>query len=121
MAEKNTPPMAKVSTHTPGPWKAEPNGNIIASNLWVLASIDRFPSPDVNSKANAELIAAAPELLEALERSLVNSELFLESLIEDDQEIALRDDLGDDYRGELTRAIQEDVENFKILIARIKG
>jgi hypothetical protein len=73
MAEKNTPPMAKVSTHTPGPWKAEPNGNIIASNLWVLASIDRFPSPDVNSKANAELIAAAPELLEALERSLVNS------------------------------------------------
>ena len=58
--------------YTPGPWKAKHN-DIMAGDICV-ALVNSLVGPVVNVKskheANARLIAAAPELLEALERSL---------------------------------------------------
>jgi len=62
--------------HTPGPWIAEPDG----VNDWKVRSEDYgtvvhrncYPAPTVDTtvEADARLIAAAPELLEALQRIL---------------------------------------------------
>jgi hypothetical protein len=54
-----------VSAHTPGPWTICQVGRIIevcSGNLIVA----RIPVGSMNSEANARLIPAAPELLEAL-------------------------------------------------------
>lgn len=55
-------------THTPGPWKFEGPTNTIRSvpaNYW-LATMDSWDGA-VDNAANARLIAAAPDLLEALQ------------------------------------------------------
>ena len=56
-----------MTEHTPGPW--EVNGNhrldICAGNAGVVATV--LAPTTVNGKANARLIAAAPDLLAALE------------------------------------------------------
>jgi hypothetical protein len=60
--------------HTPGPWQfyadvpsTDPNWHIVtnASRMRVLANVHIEPGNEVDL-ANAKLIAAAPELLEAL-------------------------------------------------------
>lgn len=70
--------------HTPGPWEAVPpdGGAPTAKDLWELAQrhglqsdywFIRGPGDDVHghmSEADARLIAAAPELLEALDAIL---------------------------------------------------
>jgi hypothetical protein len=63
-----------TTQHTPGPWVALsthpgqyaiiPTKHQKHENMWTLAYIRDFQS---NDKANARLIAAAPELLEALQ------------------------------------------------------
>lgn len=72
--------MAKTE-HTPGPWRAglDVPGNmtdIKAMANVLVARVSRFtdifrpayqPSPQTESEANARLIAAAPDLLEALQ------------------------------------------------------
>lgn len=67
--------------HTPGPWRARPNGGYgqgpinavftAESELCggLLASLDTEPT-NPNMEADARLIAAAPELLDALEKLL---------------------------------------------------
>lgn len=67
--------------HTPGPWEAEAENiyigpdrvyqqwGVIASNTGICTTGSR----DV-SEANARLIAAAPELLEALKRAVAHNE-----------------------------------------------
>ncbi|MNN44792.1 hypothetical protein D3C81_1590990 [compost metagenome] len=64
-----------MSNHTPGPWtfyadlpSTEPNWHIVtnASRLRVLANVHIEPGNKADL-ANAHLITAAPELLEALE------------------------------------------------------
>jgi hypothetical protein len=62
---------AVVSKPTPGPWSIEDAFDIIAADGYNLvsvadASIDEGGRPS-EDKANARLIAAAPEMLEALE------------------------------------------------------
>jgi hypothetical protein len=51
-----------MSAHTPGPW--------FMTEGWVMAEADKKPIANFNfyaaTEANARLIAAAPELLEAL-------------------------------------------------------
>jgi len=57
-----------MSNHTPGPWRYEASTKTIRacpSNYW-LATMDSWDGA-VNNEANARLIAAAPDLLEALE------------------------------------------------------
>lgn len=59
----------KPTTYTPGPWHYEESTKTIRSiptNYW-LATMDSWDGA-VNSEANARLIAAAPELLAALQR-----------------------------------------------------
>jgi hypothetical protein len=76
-----------MTQHTPGPWKV--SGSLITTNLRPLALVlstytppkkgrtprdyDAF-APEANTAdANARLIAAAPELLEALQGLLTNA------------------------------------------------
>ena len=55
--------------HTPGPWNVI--GNIICTNKGTtVAVIQHVWSDDKETSSNGRLIAAAPELLEALERLL---------------------------------------------------
>lgn len=69
-----------TSQHTPGPWRFERGTSTIRSepaNYW-LASMNSFDGA-VNHEANARLIAAAPDLLEALKLAqLAVSELCYE-------------------------------------------
>lgn len=52
-----------MSKHTPGPWTAQPNGAIwVGDTLISVCAI----APE-EATANANLIAAAPDLLEALQ------------------------------------------------------
>jgi len=55
-----------VSAHTPGPWEVTPRGNVATQS----AVIAKLPTGQPSREANARLIAAAPELLEALKRLL---------------------------------------------------
>lgn len=79
--EKNKNAQAQTAKHTPGPWGRSP------ANWWTIcrpheSQNERCPIADVHSgvyghtistaeaEANAKLIAAAPELLEALRDTL---------------------------------------------------
>jgi hypothetical protein len=62
----------KEQTHTPGPW--ELNGDTITGkdtdlNRSPIATVSHFYRNREIDQANARLIAAAPELLEALEQA----------------------------------------------------
>jgi len=53
--------------HTPAPWQVSPYGNITSKSLTV-ARVEQMPGNYESEKqANARLIAAAPDLLSALE------------------------------------------------------
>ena len=68
------------SKHTPGPWRAEGFENLVVNAVTpegtactiIVAPGGSYMAGLAELKANAQLIAAAPELLEAL-RGLVNS------------------------------------------------
>ena len=63
----------KSVTHTPGPWKvgARHPGRIIApeSHTIIAYTTEDDEMPREHEAANAQLIAAAPEMLEALEET----------------------------------------------------
>jgi len=52
--------------HTPGPWRIELYENFIVSGTISIATTCHNPDRET-TKANARLIAAAPDLLEALQ------------------------------------------------------
>ena len=57
----------KTTLHTPAPWQVSPLGNVMKKSLKI-ASIEQMPSNNESERiANAHLIAAAPDLLSALE------------------------------------------------------
>jgi hypothetical protein len=58
--------------HSPGPWKdiSESPSKTWIGNSYVIAEVIRFPEQQEESKANARLIASAPELLEVLKKIL---------------------------------------------------
>ena len=63
-----------TTTHTPGPWGFEESTKTIRAvpqNYW-LATMDSWDGA-VDHEANARLIAAAPDLLEALEEMVDES------------------------------------------------
>jgi len=65
----------KASKHTPGPWKIKrfahhPDFSHGAITIMPDIACLQVPEMDTASEANASLIAASPELLAALERSL---------------------------------------------------
>lgn len=56
--------------HTPGPWAVSPYNNIVSKNGTV-AKTEQMPgNDDEERKANAHLIAAAPDLLSALQEMM---------------------------------------------------
>ena len=73
------------SKHTPGPWVlGESSGgrhfravnatdhSELATVVWVMEDDDTEGAPSPECEANAHLIAAAPELLEALEYAVID-------------------------------------------------
>lgn len=61
-----------MTNHTPGPWDAHDNGHIYGDNYAsaVARVFENTHQRDGEAQANARLIAAAPDILAALERSL---------------------------------------------------
>ena len=53
--------------HTPGPWEVIPNDDARSWDVWGPDLSIEAPICDVLSEANARFIAAAPDMLEALE------------------------------------------------------
>jgi hypothetical protein len=56
-------------SHTKGPWKVDKNfpSDVLAENRAVVIQDDSINTDSEETEANAQLIAAAPEMLEALE------------------------------------------------------
>lgn len=54
------------TSHTPGPWSIQGDKIINEETIQYIADIRRDGEDDPEAQANARLIAAAPELLEAL-------------------------------------------------------
>ena len=56
--------------HTPGPWHVRRGSGIYAKNRYIGLSLEGYlDGRDLPYKANARLMAAAPELFEILEES----------------------------------------------------
>lgn len=108
-----------MAKHTPGPWETDeaehdcPSQDVVIRDakrrgicrIW----FDDAPVPDYNAEqsANARLIAAAPELVEALERfcQIASGEPF---------------DLTDSPKSLVTR-INENRNDARALLRKIKG
>lgn len=54
--------------HTPGPWSTEYDGSIVMRDQIVSSPIAPDGATKEERRANAQLIAAAPELLDALRK-----------------------------------------------------
>jgi hypothetical protein len=56
---------------TPGPWYSKDSRNIFAANgLHIASTTGGLPHGPIETRANAKLIAAATDLLEALQNAL---------------------------------------------------
>lgn len=60
-----------MSKHTPGPWLVSPDGNVVSGRAGIVEriAVSIFCSKE-RRDANARLIAAAPDMLEALRELL---------------------------------------------------
>jgi hypothetical protein len=58
-----------TAQHTPGPWewRGDEGGWFLVPGVLAICNTDGTPGDDVIDRANARLIAAAPDLLAALE------------------------------------------------------
>lgn len=107
--------------HTPGPWelgKYEGHFHIIAEdggNTWHIADI--FDNPNINAKANAALIAAAPEMAEKIERLEKERAVMLDALkgvVEQaDAQYRAGDNVYTIWRGM--------IDDFRAIIAKAEG
>jgi hypothetical protein len=56
-----------MNKHTPGPWVATQDPSAVNTEDWCIGAQGQIDMIAVCSEANARLIAAAPDLLEALQ------------------------------------------------------
>ena len=77
--------MSKEGKHTPGPWNTELRPNHAPTDRWVITAktVERVAVVSVRGgaespEANARLIAAAPDLLEALEEAVGDLETMIQ-------------------------------------------
>jgi hypothetical protein len=67
-----------MSKHTPGPWHVKRDNGIYAKDRYIGLSLEgHLYGSDLPCETNARLMAAAPELLEAL-KELYNASLVME-------------------------------------------
>jgi hypothetical protein len=66
--------MNTTTKHTPGPFEVNPDGPTGEGTFLIIAADDTIvaESTVVDNRANADLIAAAPDLLEACRNMLAN-------------------------------------------------
>lgn len=92
-----THPTTDLVSHTPGPWEGDPKGDGLGVRVWdkagqnMIAALDEDAAdsacfvPDIQIReANARLIAAAPEMLDALkaaEKDLATFEAEVTSIL----------------------------------------
>ena len=57
-----------MSKHTPGPWTLD--GNYVYGSNFVIAQVYQISFENPEGKANARLIAAAPEMFDVLKETL---------------------------------------------------
>jgi hypothetical protein len=74
--------MTNEMNHTPGPWRSEPGDSIVcilAGNTAIAVTSTKayYERYDATDLANANLIAAAPELLDTLERFVTACHAYL--------------------------------------------
>ena len=71
-----------MSKHTPGPWTAINHGNFVNSDNGLICRMSHAGTAffwatgpaDLENTANAQLLAASPEMLEALKKCLIYTE-----------------------------------------------
>jgi len=77
-----------MNKFTPGPWEAAPDGNVISEQQGIVERIAvSILCGKARREANARLIAAAPDMLELLERTIKRLEQW------DNDNICCDDDL----------------------------
>lgn len=104
------------ATHTPGPWYA-----IEYAGMWGIQSVDEYSQDnnlldmenDDRAEANAKLIAAAPDLLEALVKLTSNKHIDLGDLIYN-----VKEREGEGWEGPSVKAWGEAVELAKTAIKK---
>jgi len=115
--------MDDAAQHTPGPWMAaarpssvaglpvvaQPSGRSIASVTFFHLG-EAFANHDRESQANARLIAAAPDLLAALE-----------TVHDYASDVARGDMICPGYSGDLRAMATEDLARIKAAIAKARG
>lgn len=125
-----------AAKHTPGPWVLQDDGSIASADAGMIcnpAYAEDFPCLDDEERgpfddecqANARLIVAAPELLEAAENGLASLEtelgLILESHCKLDTELEpIRETLDEDVR-DLVEALEAKIAQARAAIARATG
>lgn len=106
-----------TSSYTPGPWKVMdfdgsrdahwfPIRAETVPYVAMVAEVAGMPTPNVETQANARLIAAAPELVAALEE--------LQTQVQNVMERGLVEILGMDF-------LRDAMDASESLLARIKG
>jgi len=70
-----------MSNHTPGPWEVKGTWIVNSHYQEEIATVVRVHGEDVEFKATANLIAAAPDLLEALEEAV-----YMRGIPDDDED-----------------------------------
>lgn len=55
-----------MSKHTPGPWRVDPSMSLCIDSPSGNVGLMNLARPKAESEANARIVAAAPDLLEAL-------------------------------------------------------
>ncbi len=105
-----------MGKHTPGPWRAAPR---IAGNGWGVWCTENWygvldnTAPGIDAEANARLIAAAPELLLALQNTVnvlalaVENGCFGDALSDDEDTIAEVESVVDAARAAIRKATGE--------------
>lgn len=59
-----------TSKHTPGPWAHDSGSTLVITEEYIIADCTAAALPESEQEANARLMAAAPELLEACKDAL---------------------------------------------------
>ena len=66
-----------MNKHTPGPWATLPNGDVVGADGSLIAKIAEPIDMSMSEMwSNSELIAAAPDLLAALQQIASNADLY---------------------------------------------